>query len=192
MGSPGRQNAVADRVRRRRRRELVRLPSQCRWLACGSPRRWSGVRPVARWQVGPDDATRATGVARASPHGSRDTARNRERDHRRLRHRVVRNRRERNRVRGRRTTCAVALVSAVGAERRARPITGAVQQFEGYDLGSNPVSPDGSMLAAAKDGAIALYPLDGGEPRTLDNVPSTMQVIHTGKPPALPGRLSKV
>ena len=58
-----------------------------------------------------------------------------------------------------------------------KPITGAVQQAEGYDLGSNPVSPDGSMLAAAKDGAIALYPLDGGEPRTLDNVPSTMTVI---------------
>ena len=58
-----------------------------------------------------------------------------------------------------------------------RPITGAVQQSEGYDLGSSPVSPDGSMLAAAKDGAIALYPLDGGEPRTLVNVPSTMAVI---------------
>lgn len=58
-----------------------------------------------------------------------------------------------------------------------RPITGAVQHLEGFDIASKPVSPDGSMLAAAKDGFIALYPLDGGEPRTLDNVPSTMTVI---------------
>ena len=33
------------------------------------------------------------------------------------------------------------------------------------------------MIAAAKDGVIALYPLDGGEPRTLDDVPASMDVI---------------
>ena len=57
------------------------------------------------------------------------------------------------------------------------PITGAVQHLEGFDISSSPVSPDGSMLAAARDGFIALYPLDGGEPRTLGNVPSTLTVI---------------
>ena len=59
----------------------------------------------------------------------------------------------------------------------AQPITGEVQTFEGYELGSSPVSPDGTMIAAAKDGVIALYPLDGGEPRALDDVPATMVVI---------------
>ena len=58
-----------------------------------------------------------------------------------------------------------------------RPITGAVQHLEGYDLGSSPVSPDGSILAATKDGVLALYPLDGGEPRPLDEVPASMKVI---------------
>jgi sugar lactone lactonase YvrE len=44
-------------------------------------------------------------------------------------------------------------------------------------VGVSPVSPDGTMIAAVKDGTIALYPLDGGEPRALDDVPATMEVI---------------
>ena len=59
-----------------------------------------------------------------------------------------------------------------------QPITGDVQLGRaGAALGSSPVSPDGSMIAAAKDGVIALYPLDGGEPRALDGVPASMEVI---------------
>ena len=59
-----------------------------------------------------------------------------------------------------------------------QPITGEVQASQASaNLGSSPVSPDGSMLAAAKDGVIALYPLDGGEPRALDDVPASMAVI---------------
>ncbi|TDI40286.1 MAG: hypothetical protein E2P02_17270, partial [Acidobacteria bacterium] len=56
-------------------------------------------------------------------------------------------------------------------------ITGEVGETTTGGIGSSPVSPDGSMLAAAKDGVIALYPLDGGEPRALDDVPDSMQVI---------------
>ena len=33
------------------------------------------------------------------------------------------------------------------------------------------------MLAAFKDDVVALYPLNGGEPRTLDDVPASMAVI---------------
>ncbi len=59
-----------------------------------------------------------------------------------------------------------------------QPITGEVQTGQAsVSLGTSPVSPDGSMLAAAKDGVIALYPLDGGEPRALDDVPASMRVI---------------
>ncbi|TDI40285.1 MAG: serine/threonine protein kinase [Acidobacteria bacterium] len=59
-----------------------------------------------------------------------------------------------------------------------RPITGEVQWLKASaNLGRSPVSPDGSMLAALKDEVIALYPMDGGEPRTLDDVPASMAVI---------------
>ena len=46
-----------------------------------------------------------------------------------------------------------------------------------FAFGSSPVSPDGSILAAFKDDVVALYPLNGGEPRTLDDVPASMAVI---------------
>ena len=36
---------------------------------------------------------------------------------------------------------------------------------------------DGTMIAAAHDGHIALYPLDGGEPRDLEEVPASASVI---------------
>ena len=58
-----------------------------------------------------------------------------------------------------------------------RPITDEHAIFEAYDIVSKPVSRDGSMLAAAKNGVIALYPLDGGEPRLLDDVPASMKVL---------------
>ena len=59
-----------------------------------------------------------------------------------------------------------------------QPITGPVGYFKGSAvLGSSPVSPDGTMIAAAHDGHIALYPLDGGEPRDLEEVPASAAVI---------------
>ena len=59
-----------------------------------------------------------------------------------------------------------------------RPITGEVRCDRASAIvGSSPVSPDGSMLAAFKDEVVALYPLNGGEPRTLDDVPASMTVI---------------
>ncbi|HSF16179.1 MAG TPA: serine/threonine-protein kinase [Vicinamibacteria bacterium] len=60
---------------------------------------------------------------------------------------------------------------------KPQAITGPVSFFKGGAiLGSSPVSPDGTTIAAAHDGKIALYPLDGGEPRVLD-VPDSALVI---------------
>ena len=55
-----------------------------------------------------------------------------------------------------------------------RPITGEVQPFRGSAaIGTHPVSPDGTMIAAAHDGHIRLFPLDGGELRDLEAVPTS-------------------
>ena len=61
---------------------------------------------------------------------------------------------------------------------KPEPITEEIRTRSGSAyIGSSPVSPDGTMIAASKDNTIALYPINGGEPRSLDDVSATMNVI---------------